>query len=292
VTTSSQPATQFPRNAADRLVIKLRTAWQNLSSCTDRVMQAATVAQQAAAEPRSLQEIRNWYEETTAQLLIDPLEQFLRLQPVKDALDAVSMHDPDIPASALNSRARIDGRFQRILIATALDLPEPWRIFRAGNNAAELQSWHKRREAHNKQASAVLDRYAQWAQKATGEEKKKDRAPRDPRSDVWWQQHRALLESLQLEMAWRNLTLIRFSTTEALISDVDREGMPMSTERQPCGGLRRVRDPIPLRTTALRSSPQRNDCADGRFRLNLRPTLSWENRRSCWWVVSVRGCAV
>lgn len=187
-------------------------------------MQAATVAQQVAAEPWSLQTIRNWYEETTTQLLMDPLEQFLRLQPVKNMLDAVSIHDSEISASALNSRARIDRRFQQILIATALDLPEPWRIFRAGNNPAELLSWRKRSEAHNKEASAVLDRYARWAEKATGEDREKTRALRNPKRDEWWQQYRALLETLQLEMAWRNLTLIWFLTTETLISDVDREG--------------------------------------------------------------------
>lgn len=33
------------------------------------------------------------------------------------------------------------------------------------------------------------------------------------------------IESFQLEMAWRNLTLIWFSTTETVISDVDRESM-------------------------------------------------------------------
>jgi hypothetical protein len=223
VATSSEPATQFPRNAPHRLVIKLGTAWQNLSSCTDAVAQAAAAAQPAPADPRNLQVMRSWYEETTGQFLMDPLEQFLRLQPVKNALDTVSMHDPEISAQALNSRVRIDRRFQRILIATALDLPEPWRIFRAGNNSAELQSWYKRREAHNKEASAVLDQYARWAQKATGEERKNDRASRDSRSGVWWRQHRALLETLQLEMAWRSLMLTWFSTTETLISDVDRE---------------------------------------------------------------------
>jgi hypothetical protein len=221
--TSSEPATQSPRNAADRLVAKLRMAWQDLSSCTDTAAQAAAVVQQAPDDPRTLQEIRVWYEETTGQLLMDPLERLLRLQPIKSALDALSMRDPEISARALNARAQTDEKFQRILIATALDLPELWRIFRAGNNAAESQSWQKRREAHNKEASAVLDRYARWAQKAIGDEKKGDEARRDPRTDLWWRQHRALLETLQAEMAWRNLTLTWFSATQTLIGDVNQE---------------------------------------------------------------------
>jgi hypothetical protein len=148
--TSSEPATQSPRNAADRLVVKLRTAWQDLSSCTDRAAQAAAVVQQAPADLQNLQEMRTWYEATSGQLLMDPLECFLRLQPIKSALDALSVRDPEISARALNARAQTDRKFQRILIATGLDLPELWRIYRAGNNAAESQSWQKRREATTK----------------------------------------------------------------------------------------------------------------------------------------------
>jgi AAA ATPase domain len=221
--TSSEPATQSPRNAADRLVLKLRTAWQDLRSCTDGAAQAAAVGKQAPADLQNLQDMRAWYEETSRQLLMAPLERFLKLQPIKSALDALSMRDPEISTRALNARSRIDRKLQRILIATALDLPELWRIFRVGNNVAESQSWQKRREAHNKEASVVLDHYARWAQKAIGEEKKREEASRDPRNDLWWRQHRALLETLQVEMAWRNLTLTWFSASETLIGDVHRE---------------------------------------------------------------------
>jgi hypothetical protein len=221
--TSSEPATQSPRNAADRLVLKLRTAWQDLRSCTDGAAQAAAVGKQAPADLQNLQDMRAWYEETSRQFLMAPLERFLKLQPVKSALDALSMRDPEISTRALSARSRIDKKFQQILIATALDLPELWRIFRAGNNVAESQSWQKRHEAHNKQASVVLDHYARWAQKEIGEEKKREEPPRDSRNDLWWRQHRALIEALQVEMAWRNLTLTWFSATETLIGDVHRE---------------------------------------------------------------------
>jgi hypothetical protein len=221
--TSSEPATQSPRNAADRLVVKLRTAWQDLRSCTDGAAHAAAVVQQAPADLQNLQKMRAWFEETSQQLLMGPLERFLKLQPVKSTLDVLSMRDPEISTRALNARSRIDKKFQRILIATALDLPELWRIFRAGNNVDEAQSWQKRREAHNNEASEVLDRYARWAQKAIGEEKKRDEVPRDPRNDLWWRQHRALLETFRAEMAWRDLTLTWFSATQTSIGDVHRE---------------------------------------------------------------------
>jgi hypothetical protein len=220
----SESTTQFPNNAADRFLTRLQTAWQNLSSCTDKVARAATINGQAPADRQNLGAIRASYEETTAQLLMDPLEQFLRLQPVKSAFDAIRMRAPEISAQALNSRARIDRRFQRILIATALDLLEPWRIWRAGSDPAELRSWQKRREAHNRDASAILSMYERWAQKAIREEKKKDQVLKDSKSDTWWRRHRALLETVQVEMTWRDLMLTWFSTTETLISDMDHEG--------------------------------------------------------------------
>jgi hypothetical protein len=77
--TSSQPATQSPRNAADRLVVKLRTAWQDLRSCTDGAVHAAAMVQQAPADLQNLQEMRAWFEGTSRQLLMDPLERFLKL---------------------------------------------------------------------------------------------------------------------------------------------------------------------------------------------------------------------
>jgi hypothetical protein len=221
--TSSEAATQSPRNAADRLVVKLQTAWRDLGSCADSAAKAAIVVRQAPSNSLNLQEMRGWYEETSGQLLMDPLERFFRLQPIKSALDAVSMRDPGISARSLNVRTQIDRKFLRIFIETALDLPELWRIFRAGNNAAESRLWQKRRETHNKEASAVLDRYARWAQKTIGKEKTTIQAARDPRNDLWWRQHRALLETLKVEMAWRDVTLAWFSATETLISDVNRE---------------------------------------------------------------------
>lgn len=229
--TSSELATQLPRNAADRLVVKLRTAWENLSSCADKVAQSVTLAQQAPDNAQDLQAVRAWYEETTEQLLMEPVAQFHRLQPVKSALDAITMRDPDFSLRALNSRVRIDRRFQEVLIGTALDLPEPWRIFRGGNNPAEWKSWNERRVANSKKASAVLDRYARWAQRVVGEARESERPPKDSRSDIWWRQYRALLETLQIETAWRNLTLIWFSTTQTLINDVDREDRDARTYR-------------------------------------------------------------
>lgn len=222
--TWTESAGQSSRSAPERLLVRLQTSWDDLWSCTASAVQAMSVAEQAPADVGDLHAVRSWYETTTQQLLVDPLQQFFRLQPVKNALDAMTVHDAEIAGRALHSRSRIDRRFQRVLIVTALDIPELWRIFRGGSNAAELKSWHKRRDAHTKEAGALLERYAQWAKKATDERAASDRVDKDSRADLWWRQYRALIETLELEMAWRNLTLAWFSTTVTLISDLDREG--------------------------------------------------------------------
>jgi AAA ATPase domain len=232
VATSSESATQSPRTAAaDRLLIRLQTAWQNLSGCTDKAAEALSAVNQAPPESADLQTTRIWFETATQHLLIDPLEQFFRLQPVKNALDAISVHDPEISARALLSRARIDNRFQQILIAAALDLPELWRICRGGNNPAELQSWQKRRASHHKEATVILERYAQWAKKSLPADTQRARPFKDLRCDLWWRRHRGLLETLELEIAQRDLMIAWFSTTESLIGDLDRESEAARTYR-------------------------------------------------------------
>jgi hypothetical protein len=54
----------------------------------------------------------------------------------------------------------MDAHFQRLLALTALDLCEPWRIWRGANHPAEWRAWQRRRERHDKEASVLLSRYA------------------------------------------------------------------------------------------------------------------------------------
>ena len=221
--TLSQPVTQPARRAADRLLAKLQAAWQDLSSCSDAIARASIAAQQASRQTGSLRAVRDWYEETTRGLLAEPLRQFLQFQPIKNALEAMRAFDQEGTANVKGSRNGIDRRFQRLLILVALDLCEPWRIWRGGNHPTEWSAWDKRRETHNKKASIILDRYAQWAKSAVAAGVKDGTKLMHAESDVWWRQHRALLATIQFELDLRDLTLAWFEAAEEFVHDVCRE---------------------------------------------------------------------
>jgi hypothetical protein len=223
VATSSEPVTQSARRPADRLLTKLQAAWQDLSSCSDAIARASIAAQQASGQTRCLRAVRDWYAETTRGLLAEPLGQFRQFQPIRDALEAMRTCDQEITADAIRSRNGIDRRFQRLLILVALDLCEPWRIWRGGNHPTEWSAWDKRRETHNKEGSVILDRYARWTKNAATADVKDGKKLLHAESDVWWQQHRALLATMQFELDLRELTLTWFAAAEEFVYDVCRE---------------------------------------------------------------------
>jgi hypothetical protein len=224
--------TQPARRAADRLLTKLQAAWQDLSNCTDAIAQASIPAQQESTPAGSLRAVHAWYDETTRGLLAAPLAQFLQLQPIRNALEALSACDQEITANAIRSRTGIDRRFQRLLILAALDLCEPWRIWRAGNHPAEWSAWHKRSDAHNKKASALLDRYARWTKSAASAVAKDGTKLMHAESDMWWRQHRALLATIQLELALRDLNLTWFAAAQDFVSDVCHERETLQSFRE------------------------------------------------------------
>jgi hypothetical protein len=131
--------------------------------------------------------------------------------------------DQEITANAIRFRTGIDGRFQRLMILAALDLCEPWRIWRGGNHPTEWSAWHKRRDTHNKKASVILDRYARWTKSAAAAGVKDGKKVMHTESDVWWRQHRALLATIQFELDLRGLTLAWFAAAEEFVHDVCRE---------------------------------------------------------------------
>jgi hypothetical protein len=231
VATSSEPATQPARRPADRLLTKLQAAWQDLSSCSDAIARVSIAAQQAFRQTGSLRAARDWYEETTRGLMAEPLSRFLQFQPIRDALDAMRACDQEITANAIRSRTGIDRRFQRLLILAALDLCEPWRIWRGGNHLAEWNTWQKRRDTHNKKGSVILDQYARWTKSAATADVKDGKKLTHAESDVWWRQHRALLATIQFELDLRDLTLAWFAAAEEFVHDVCREREALRARR-------------------------------------------------------------
>ncbi len=74
-------------------MVKLRTAWQDITDLSAAIAQASAEAQQAPTLVGNLRATRDQYEETTGALLAAPLGRFLQLQPIKNSLE--SMHACD-----------------------------------------------------------------------------------------------------------------------------------------------------------------------------------------------------
>jgi hypothetical protein len=223
VAISSQPVTPPARSAPERLLLKLRTTWQEITDSSAAIAQASAAAQQAPTLVGNLRATRDQYEETTTGLLAAPLGRFLQMQPVKNALESMHACDQEIAPAAVSSRRRIDRKFQNLAIRAALDLCEPWRIWRAGNHPAEWQAWNRKHDSYNKQAAAIFARYTHWAEIAPHADVKETPKVRAAKRDKWWQQHRALVATMELELALRDLTLTWFTATSGLMSDVYKE---------------------------------------------------------------------
>lgn len=198
-TSSSEPVTQTAREAGERFLLKLQSAWQDLAACSTGIAQASTAAQQLPLPRGHIPATLDWYRETADSLLAAPLGEFLKLQPIRGALEAMRACDQEIPIEAGRSRAGIDRQFQRLATLAALDLCEPWRIWRGGNHPDEWRDWHKRNDAFNKDASAILERYARWTQSVPVNQPKDSRRFRNAKSEGWWRRHRALLATVEAD---------------------------------------------------------------------------------------------
>ena len=132
---------------------------------------------------------RERYETETSLLLLQPLEHFLRILPIRRSLEAMQECDQDVPAGALRARTRIDSRFQRVLAQTALDLCEPWRIRRGGDNEDEWRDWEQRRATRAKEVPALLEQYARWADNAGKSARRPGARPKSGQREMWWRQH-------------------------------------------------------------------------------------------------------
>jgi hypothetical protein len=93
---SSQPVTPPTRSAPERLLLKLRTAWQDITDLSAAIAQASAAAQQVPTLVGNLRATRDQYEETTRALLTTPLGRFLQLQPIKNALESMHSCDQEI----------------------------------------------------------------------------------------------------------------------------------------------------------------------------------------------------
>jgi hypothetical protein len=179
VAASSKHLTQPVLSVVERLTIKLQTTWQELSECSDEISQAFAVLHSAPGEAQNLEDLRGWYQESTRRLLTDPVQKFMLPQPIRRVLEAMRACDLEMTPAAVRARTRTDARFLSLLVLTALDLCEPWRIWRSGNDPRERDAWEQRREKRGKEASALLRWYQQWAQNAKPLSHKSEAPPRN-----------------------------------------------------------------------------------------------------------------
>src|ERR1700733_1453092 len=222
---SPKPLTQPVSNGAERLTLKLQTAWRELTECTDATAQAFAKVPGAPNESSNLEQVRGWYEESTRRLLIDPVQKFLLLQPIRRALEAMRACDQETAPSG--ARARIHVRFLSLLILTALDLCEPWRIWRSGNDPREQKAWEQRRQKRAAGASGLLRRYEHWAQRA---KPGKSEAPlKKDAYDAWWRQLRAMTATLEIEIALRELMLGWFDAMARYVNEAQQEHEELET---------------------------------------------------------------
>lgn len=217
------PITQPARSVAERLLVKVQTAWQDISECTEQVSSAFITAPGSPSKPADLDAIRGWYGETTRVLLVEPVRKFLQRQPIRQTLEVMRASDQQTASTFVRSRMRIDARFQRLLTLAALDLCEPWRIWRGGDFPTERKAWESRRRRRNNEAAVLLNQYARWVQRATLADAKHDLKPKDVKSDALWEQHRALMATLEVELSLRDLTVASFDSAEEFVIDVQRE---------------------------------------------------------------------
>ena len=168
--------------------------------------------------------MRQQYESDTQALLVQPVDAFLRLRPLRRSLEAMQEFDQEAGASVVKSRAKLDARFQTLLSKAALDLCEPWRIRRGGGHEDEWKNWEERRAKRAKQAATLLEQYGKWSRGAGAKTGKDVADPtRQKRFDTWWRQQRGVNALLEMEVALRELALRWFDLTASLVASIREE---------------------------------------------------------------------
>lgn len=218
----------FALRNAERLLTELRAVWAVLAENTVRIEEGSQ-GLVLDRPPGSIPEAREQYEQTTRALLVEPVERFIRLRPIRRSLEAMQEFDRTASSGAVQSRAHIDVRFQALLTEAALDLCEPWRIRRSGAREEEWLGWKRRQAARAKQAESLLATYQTWTVKAASaaEAQNKDEQLHDKRRqkrvELWWRKQTAVNAMLEMEVAFRDLSLGWLIGAENLIANLQRD---------------------------------------------------------------------
>src|SRR5512135_2800029 len=99
------------RRGADRLCAELQAAWDALAGLTAKIAETAAAYRGSGRVTGTLGEVRQHYESDTRVLLVEPVEDFLRLRPIWRSLEALQEYDQEAAASTIKKRAKLDTRF-------------------------------------------------------------------------------------------------------------------------------------------------------------------------------------
>jgi hypothetical protein len=78
---------------AARLVFHLEAAWEDFSKINDRLVQASREFRGAREPSFGLLQVRDQYENESRLLLIEPIEQYVRLRPIRRSLEGMQEFD-------------------------------------------------------------------------------------------------------------------------------------------------------------------------------------------------------
>ncbi len=223
--TTTQKLSKYTRRAPERLPSELQACWNVLAGLTTFLLESSAPLRNDRLAGSSLRETHDQYEAKTHTLLVEPAEQFARLRPIGQSLKAIRESDTEAAPSAVRSRTRIDAKFQTVLAQTALDLCEPWRIWRSGGRDDEWRTWDRRGVAHGRRASHLLEEYSRWVSKSAvvTASAGNEGAAREKQRETWWRQEQATAAMLKLELSIRDLGLVWLGSAETLVRSLRLE---------------------------------------------------------------------
>ena len=199
--------------AAYRLCSELRQVVRDLSGLGDRLRQASLPLRDAPEPPATLAEVKERFEEASRILLVDPLDQYLRLRPIHRSLEAIAEFRRETSAYDSSLVARLESTLAQM----ALDLCEPWRIRRSRGAVEEWQEWDQHQASLQEETAGILQDYTDWVAVA---------APSPAKAELdqkWWRQQRAIVSTFEMELAVREIGLIWLDETQDLVTSLREE---------------------------------------------------------------------
>jgi hypothetical protein len=228
-----------------RLAAAMRAAWGGVSGLlvTLRRRIDSPDADPGWMAASSIAEAIAGYDRMGRALLLEPLEEFERVRPIRRTLGAIEDFDReggDDAVAASARRARLDARMQFLLGQALLSLKDPWLLAMSGPNnphrAARTARWNARLERFERQAASLLSRYDAWAAAAR---------PLNPASQhliarherhlaFWWRLQRSIAAHLEVTagvcLAGGEILMLAQSTGERI--GLERQDLLRAVEAQ------------------------------------------------------------